>query len=330
MLRNWQKKFPQSFKNHPNLFTELASSVQKILSDLLQELEEFELLNERSLNCILDHASNSVEFIGLITRMLKVGVNIELIPNFISQYVAAEGLDRAINLFDMSSFVYNEEHLSMFSMLTKVLANPLCQTIFDARMRSFSDYTIPDEPLLPQDANQIIQQLYDLKDDESKIRTFFDFFAQYRPLPCSQKYLMETDTASQVAIALELYCIAKIAAITTYQDALDVKEMIQLLQTHGGNETHFEAIKYLVAGNLEAENWASTKTYDQLMQEIWQTTAQPQTDLRDFSTLDENSNRTSQLVRTALNTPTLLFRQHVLGDKVTEAKTNNTISSLNN
>lgn len=321
MLSTWQKKFPQSFKNHPQLFTELTSSNQKVLAECLQELAEAELLNETSLNCILDHTSNSIEYIELITRMLKAGVKVERIPDFISQCVAINGLDRAIKLFDISSFVYNEEYLSMFSVLTKVLANPLCQTIFDARLRSFSDYTIPDEPLLPQDANHIIQQLYDLQDDESKIRTCFDFFARYRPFPCSQRYLTETDAASQVVIALEIYCITKIAELDTYQEAVDIKEMIHILQTHGGNETHFEAIKYTVASNLEAENWASTKDYAQLMQEIWQAVTQPQTDLRDFSALDENSNRINKLVTTAINAPNLLFGQKAPANKITEEKT---------
>ncbi|MDR3503853.1 MAG: hypothetical protein P4L79_14845 [Legionella sp.] len=308
MLKNWQKKFPQNFQEHPNLFTELTPSAQDALSDLLINLDELELLNERSLNCILDNATNPIEYIELITQMLKAGINAELIPDFLSKFVAINGLSRAIRLFDLSSFAYNEEHLLMFSILTKVLANPLCQTIFDARLRSFSDYSIPNEPLLPQNANNIIQQLYDLKDEESRIRTFFNFFTQFRPVPCSQRYLTATDSATQVAMALESYCAAKIETISTYQDSLEVKEMIQILQTQGGNETHFEALKYIIASDLEAENWASTKDYDQLMQEIWQALTQPQTDLRDFSTLNENSNR-ARFITAALNAPTLLFIQ---------------------
>lgn len=323
MLKNWQKKFPQSFKGHSNLFTELTYSEQEALSDLLLELDELELLNEHSINCILDNATNPIEYIQLITRMLKAGINVELIPDVLSKFIAPGGLSRAITLFELSSFAYNEEHLFKFCVLTQVLANPLCQTIFDARLRSFSDYTIPEEPLRPQEATQLIQQLYDLQDEESKIRAFFDFLAPFRPVPCSQRYLTETSSATQVAIALEIYCASKIEAITSYQDSVKVKEMIHLLQTQGGNETHFEAIKYIVASNLEAENWASTKDYDQLMHEIWQTLTQPQTDLRNFSVLNENSNRANRIVTAALNAPTLLFIQQVPTDRTNEPKTNN-------
>ncbi|CAM4462185.1 MAG: hypothetical protein LEGION0403_FIIPPAGN_01359 [Legionella sp.] len=330
MLQYWQKKFPKSVEEHPNLFTELTASAQKALSNLLQELDEFELLNEHSLHCILDNATNPIEYIELITRLLKAGVNVELITDFLSQCVAINGLEHAIQLFDLSSFVYNEEHLSKFSVLTKVLATPLCQTIFDARLRSFSDYTIPKEPLLPQDANNIIQQLHDLSDEENRIRTFFNFFAQYRPIPCSQKYLTETDSATQVVIALELYCSAKIKAATSYQDRVEIKEMIYILQTKGGNKSHFEAIKYIVANNLEEENWASTKDYDQLMRDIWQTLSQPQTDLRDLSALDENSNGTKIFVTTVLNAPTLLFMQQTPVNKMDERKTNSSAYSLSN
>jgi len=124
------------------------------------------------------------------------------------------------------------------------------------------------------------------------------------------------------AIALELYCAAKIEAITSYQDSVEVKEMIHILQTQGGNETHFEAIKYIAASNLEAENWASTKYYDQLMHEIWQALIQPQTDLRNFSVLNENSNRANRVLTTALNAPTLLFMQQVPVERTNEPKTN--------
>lgn len=328
MLKNWQKIFPQSFKEHPNLFTELTYSEQEVLSELLVKLDALQLLNEQSINGILDNAAHAAEYLELITHMLKAGINIEIIPALFSQSVAAEGLSRALALFNLSSFVYNEELLPMFSVLTKVLANPLCQTIFDARLRSFSDYTIPDEPLLPQHANQLIQQLYNMKDEENRIRTFFNFLAQFRPIPCSQRYLTETKSATQVPLALELYCVEKIKAIKTYQDCVEVKEMIYILQTKGGDKTHFDAIKYSVASDLEAENWASTKNYDQLMNEIWEALDQPQTDLRDFSSLDENSNRINKLVTTAINAPTLLFMQQTSTNRSNDQKTDRTTYSL--
>ncbi|WP_058533613.1 hypothetical protein [Legionella saoudiensis] len=311
MLKNWQKKFPQCFKRHPNIFTELTSTSQEKLSVLLKELDESELLNEHTVNYLLNNATKSDECIELIAQMLKGGVAVEHIPNFMEKYIVADGLSRAITLFDLSSFNYHEEHLLKLSVLTQVLANPLCQTIFDARLRSFSDYTIPTEPLRPQDANRIIQQLCNLQHEESRIRTFFNFFAEFRPIPCSQDYLTEIDCADQVVRALELYCITKITAIRSYQDRMNMKEMILLLQKQGGNRIHFEAIKYQVASVLEEENWGSTKNYDQLMHEIWQALIQPQTALSDFSTLDKM--RETPLIT---NTPTLLFLQQAPTDSM--------------
>ncbi|KTD11882.1 hypothetical protein Lgra_1340 [Legionella gratiana] len=225
---------------------------------------------------------NPQDCVGFMMRALQKGVDLTGLLNYLSRHVALEGLNRAITLFDLSSFSYRKEHFSVFCVITEILANPLCQTIFDARWRSFSDYTIISEPLSATDADEIIRQLIDVVDEETRIRTFFDFFASFRPFPPSQKYMVDVNISDKVTAALTNYCKSIIAAIANDEDSLQVREAIATLRKKGGNKIIFDKIKYEIASDVESEDLYSMRTYDDLMDEIWVTLNQPQLHLETF------------------------------------------------
>ncbi|HBD9374799.1 TPA: hypothetical protein KLD42_001673 [Legionella pneumophila] len=313
MLKDWQVKFPKSFEQFPNLFTELDFEEQEYLSQLLHLINNAGtgLLDEETVSRIFDNSSHISELTALISlisnlkclnksmlnylftnhylpdlqesidtlssqtslstdvvtflfstknpqdcvefmmRALKNGVDLTNIVNYLSQHVDLAGLNRAITLFDLSSFNYKQEHFPKFSILSSVLANPLCQTIFDARLRGFSDYSELSEPLPSIDANEIINQLVDLVDEETKAQIFFDFFVPFRPFPPSQKYIVDVDVADKVARVLQ------------------APEMKSTLRMKNGVRVVFDKIKYEIASHIESEDLCSTRNYKDLMNEIW-------------------------------------------------------------
>lgn len=276
MLRQWQMEFPHIFEKFPNIFNELSDEAQEVLSQLFflgREQAKPEIPIEEIITGVLN-------FIG---RALKAGVNFPIILNFLSQNVALEGLSRALTLFDLSRrFSYRQEHFAWFGLLSKVLANPLCQTIFDARWRCFSDYMLPSEPLKPDDADAIIERLASLA-EKNKVRTFFDFFVRFRPFPGSQDYIVEIDVADRVNTALYFYCKATIAAIKTQADFRAAQKMITALRKSGGDVSIFHKIKYEVASSIESADFCSTRDYSMLMDIIWSALNQPQVNLSDFT-----------------------------------------------
>ncbi|KTC92334.1 hypothetical protein [Legionella cincinnatiensis] len=344
MLKDWQIKFPYSFAQFPNLFTELDFEQQETLSQLLHVIEQaggglldgdtvFHILNHSSdlseltyliilmsdlkcmdksmLNHLFTHhylpdlqesidvlsnhtiiTSDVVKFlfsirnpqdcVGFMMRALQKGVELSAILNYLSQNVTLEGINGALTLFDLSSYSYKPEHFPKFSAIAKVLANPLCQTIFESRWRSFSDYAVIAEPLNSTDADEIINRLISTVDEETKIHIFFDFLTSFRPFPPSQKYIVDVNIGDKVTTALTNYCKSRIAASVSDENSLAVREMITTLRKKGGNKIIFDAIKYEVASEIESEDLCSTRKYEDLMDEIWSALNQPQIHLETF------------------------------------------------
>lgn len=225
---------------------------------------------------------NPQDCVGFMMRSLQKGTGLPDILDYLSQHVTLEGVNRALTLFDLSGYRYTPEHFPKFSVIAKVLANPLCQTIFDSRWRSFSDYTEISEPLNSTDADEIINQLIGLVAEEDKIRTFFDFFASLRPFPPSQKYIVDINIEDKVTTALMSFCKSKIAAIASNEDSLQVQAMITTLRKKGGDNAIFDTIKYEVASDIELEDLYSMRKYEDLMDEIWSALNQPQPHLETF------------------------------------------------
>lgn len=220
--------------------------------------------------------------VQFILRALPNGVDFLVIQKFLSQQVALEGLTDTITLFDLSNFSYKPQYFQKFADLTWVLANPLCQTIFGARLRGFSDYSVNSEVLNDTDADKIIKQVC-LAHGENKTKIFFDFFTSFRPIPPSPKYIVEVKVSHWVAAALTHYCKATIAAGSSRQDLLQIQNMIATLRKKGGDKFIFDKIKYEVASLIESEDLCSSRTYDELMEEIWSALNQPQVHLETFT-----------------------------------------------
>lgn len=192
------------------------------------------------------------------------------------------GLPQAIELYALSSYDYSEEHRSLFYSLARLLENPLCQTIYAARWRVFSDFYEPVEPIDLAFANDLIQNLSKASEHE-KVAVFFDTLAELRPFPPSQKYLVDLDIEQHILNALGKYCLSSIEEIKTTADAEKIRHMLWCLKTVGGDKTIFDAIKDAVGAAIESEDWASTRSYEQLMHEIWCALAQPLPSLSDFT-----------------------------------------------
>ena len=212
-----------------------------------------------------------------------------------------QGLRDAIELFELSSYTYCETNRSLFYMLADLMLNKLCQTIYDARLRSFSDYSEPSEPIDADFASHLISLLADTKNAD-RVRVFFNALANLRPYPPSQKYLITVDVEQYVLHALSTYCKSIIKDIKTADEYISFQQRLQRFQTFGGDILAFDAIKESVAANIEKEDFASTRNYDQLMREIWNTIKQPQINLGDFKTELLSSHGYLQLATSAMAT----------------------------
>lgn len=285
MLQDWQRIFPKAFEAFPTLLMQLTAKEQASLAKLLKSLAQ------RGVN-LADES--------LLTDVLKSALS--------ALSALSRGLDPALELFDLAQLNYNENHLKVFFVLTEVLANPLCRTIFDARLRCFSDYYTPVEPVSTAEAKDIIKQIYTLQDKEERIRTFFNFFAEFRPIPGSQAYLVNLNIDECVNRVFMRYCQAKIAGIENATEYLQVKNMIKTLRLSGGSPYHFQKIKYVVASYIESEDLCSMRHYDGLMEEIKNAVQKPQNNLDSFITELHQSKGYKELEGQALKTNSLFKR----------------------
>lgn len=218
-----------------------------------------------------------------ITRASMAMVPFESIKKFLSQHIDMNGLSRAIALFDLSGLPYSEEHFNEFHIVARVFGNTLCQTIFDARLRSYSDYSEPSEPVNSRVAVTILSELGALSSQEERVAFFFDFFAELRPFPCSQRDLVDVDVADEVTKVLRSYCKSAIATVDSQQDYLRVRKMISELQNTGGNKLVFDDVKYRIASAIESADLCSIRNYKTLMDEVRQALMTPQRDLESFT-----------------------------------------------
>lgn len=276
----------------------LAHVLSSRLSELKECIEAVSVVTPLSVDIFLylisqgDHEA-CVKFIAV---SIAAKVDIGLVMVFLSHHIKSSGLSRALTLFELSHYDFSHDHLPLFCVLTDVLAIPLCQTIFDARCRVNSDYDSPRDPINSFIADTIIDELVALPDEESKVRTFFNFFAKFRTLPASQKYMIDLDVASLVTTALTNDCEAVIHAIQTRDDFVRAQQMIKNLKVKGGDKAVFDRIKYSVASAIESMDWYSTRSYEQLMEEIWQALSSPQEDLSEFAELFEDTSVYLQVV----------------------------------
>ena len=215
---------------------------------------------------------------------------IESLLNFISHDVELNGLIDAMQLFKFSSFKFTEKNLDIIKTLSQVLANPLSATIFDARLRCFSDYSQPTEPLQDIEvADLIINELIKHSSLEVKIHKFFDYFAEFRPCPESQKYMDDIyiNVDWLVRSAIEDYCEKLIQSIKSQQDYQNIKKLVIELKTKGGNKEICNSVKYQVASAIESEDYYSFRSYTYLMSEILPQVLKPQSDLDVSEALEE-------------------------------------------
>jgi hypothetical protein len=189
---------------------------------------------------------NTEACIGFMLRAIEAEVDIASILTFLRQDVAFDGLSRTLTLFDISNrFNYKQENFKQFALLSKILENPLCQTIFDARLRGFSDYSVSHERLSAVHADTLIHAMTSCED--SCIEYFFNYFvdSKLRPFPPSQKDMVDVDIAFLVHIAT-----SSLDEITQDSDVI------------------FNKIKYKVASLIEDQDLYSERRYGDLMNEI--------------------------------------------------------------
>lgn len=280
MLKHWKSKYPNTFALFPNIHHDLEIDDQDYLSQLLLFLEKSGagLLNDIVLKHIVHHSLHSFDYLYTIKESLEIlshSIELSLEPltflvatqnhrvcvqfilkalkndlkmpqalDFLTHQAHLDNLSQAMSIFEQSDFGFYQEHLEKLAVLSKVLANPLCQTIFDARLRGFSDYTMLSDPLKTLNTTEIINQIWHSSNEDTQIQIFFDYFAQFRPLPLSQKYMVFVDVAERVAREVEL------------SDSRDMKGI-------------FDTIKYRVASNIERDDLYSTRTYQHHMAQIW-------------------------------------------------------------
>lgn len=227
-------------------------------------------------------AVDSKACVDFMERALAAAVDFDDIKGFLDALGENSALAAALTLFDLSSFNYRKQHFRLLALATKVLANPLCRSIFEARLRGFSDYVEAQEPLDVKTADMLLVLLKEHEDDESRIQHFFDFLTKIKPFPPSQKYFVDVSVAAKVTEELDRYCRSQIKQIATKDQYVLVRDMISGLRKNGGNEVLFLKIRFPVASEIEEEDLCSTRTYKELMTSIKQALMQPQTTLSRF------------------------------------------------
>lgn len=311
MLKNWQEKYPQIFASYPDIMSKLTANAQNSLDEMLIHFMNVGHLNEKTIHFLLKLYSSEVDLV--------------LIQKFLSNQIVMNGLNDALTLFNHSQFTYKQEYFNAFALLTSVLANPLCQIIFEARLRCFSDYSSPSEPLRhPKIADSIIQQLNKLDSQEERIAVFFDFFTDYRPFPNSQCYIVEINVEMEVELALGTYCLAQIAMISNKQDYLRTKQLLEKINTKGGSIDLFNEIKYQVAYAIEDKDMCSTRDYQKHMTDIHQALMHHQFKL-DFTEKLQKSKGYQEMLTTRMQGHALLVpssdkaQEHAMEEEVVVA-----------
>lgn len=260
----------------PEIFKSNFSAVHESIKSLMQSI----FISPEILLFLLSQ-NDPKACADLIVGMHKAHVDVESMKKYLFHHIQANGISRAMVLFGHSSFDFRLEHLPLFSVFTEVLAIPLCQTIFDARLRGQSDYDIPSDPLDVTLANELMTKLVVLSDEDSKVRIFFNFFARFRPCPASQKYMVELDVAAMVSDALIRDCELKIKNIQNLDDCIALKQWMEKLTSQGGDRDDLDRIKYDVANRIESTDWYSNRHYEQLMEEIFEVLRTPQLSIKD-------------------------------------------------
>lgn len=179
------------------------------------------------------------------------------------------GLSGALELFELSS-LSPMDNLNRVDLLSQTLANPLCQVIFNARLRLFSDYSEGSECLGVTQANQLIEITCSSTVADTRVKNFFDYMAQYRPCPPTQKYMVDIDFQDEVCSALRREYEA-LAESRGPDEALHaIEASLDACQNHQMDSSLFDTIKYSVASQVESTDYYSMRGYDDLMRSIWE------------------------------------------------------------
>lgn len=193
----------------------------------------------------------------------------ENIPSSASylQNIDEHVVNHALELFQISDLPYTLENWPKFKVLVTVMSNELAATIYLARFRTFSDYSLPEESLYPSKVQECLDKLSSLMEYEKQICYFFDFFSEYRPLPPTQKYAKDVDVLDIVESEIITYCQTLIRSAKTKNDYISVKQCLNNFGKHGLSAT-FDLLKYRIASTIESEDLYSQRNYVQLMSEI--------------------------------------------------------------
>lgn len=283
-LKCFNKTFFTHLLNHLNISS---------LKDNVENLSRVIPLSEEIVTLLL-FTEDSANIVFLLQSTHAMGIELPFMLAFIAKEIKVEGLHDALTLFNLSGLDYSSANLALLSMLTTLFANPLSRTIFAARLRGFCMMAEKKEPLTAETAHDIISKCFSAK-AEDRVSVFFDYLINFRSNACSQLDLVEINVSQLVAQALKTYCKQVIGAIESQDDYLQAKKLIETLITTGGDDSHFEKIKYDVAEIIESTDLFSTRNYEQLMDEIKAALTRPQRTLnrpivlRDFTeTLKES------------------------------------------
>lgn len=240
--------------------------------DLRELKEKFCIMSDNALvtpemlTCLL-FTNDTQSFFKFIEYAIQAKVNVDLIGNALTRRIDHDGLSDAITLYNLSTFEYSEQHLPKFFVLTQVLANPLCQTIFAARFRGSSEYSPTVEPLSSNDVDGIIISTT-REQDEARIKIFFDCCQKFQTAPLSQKYLCDVDIATIIDDSVKHFCQSKIKKLAMEADRSQIDELIKRANGEKGGKFIFGLIKYNAANTLLIEDLYTQRTYDQIMAEI--------------------------------------------------------------
>lgn len=177
----------------------------------------------------------------------------------------ADNISRAMTLFTQSTLNPSVSNVNKYIVLAEVLLNPLCQTIYDARLRGFSDYIEPSEPVDASFATTLINSVFKEKNPEKRVAIFFDSLLAIRPFPPTQKHMVFLDVNDIVLSQLTMHCTPMIDRTESDERA---QPKIDTLSSIDGNEDIFNELKYSIAATIVSEDLYSEDNYSELMEKI--------------------------------------------------------------
>ena len=251
MFVDWKRDYASVTHLHASQINELGNESITALNELFEALYNAKMLTNKTVSAVLAKLTIIKDLNQWAVPLLNDDNPIE---------------NHAVLFLILSDAPLREDSLQVKSVLMDVLSNPLSWAIFNERARVENAYCGDQEhpenndPLDATCANEIIEGLMQTSHMDDKLKFFFDFFADFRNAPASQREMMELQ--DRLVFEEEPNSLADVLVRSSVDDT-DLSRYLLV-----NDKDWFEHIKYPVAARIVSEDRHSMSRYDALMNEV--------------------------------------------------------------